>query len=102
MRHSDRKKQAMAGERSSIGSIGRYLAWMRNEGDDGPGAAESLENDIAKVFSTDEGLRVLILMEKAILLSSVPDGADDRALRETNAVRNFVLEIRRYVTHGGR
>lgn len=90
----------MRGERSSPGFIGRYLAWISGDGEDGPAASETLQQDIATVFSTDEGLRVLILMEKAVILSSVPDGSDDRALRENNAVRNFVLEIRRYVTHG--
>lgn len=100
MRHRDRKIAQMRGERSSPGFIGKYLAWMRSEAEDGPVAADSLEDDISRTFSTDEGLRVLILLEKAALLSSVPDGSDDRALREANAVRNFVLEIRRLVTHG--
>ena len=96
-----RKLAQMRGERSSAGYISRYLAWMQNEGEDGPAAAESLMGDIADTFKSDEGLRVLILLEKATLLSSVPDGSDDCALREANAVRNFVLELRRYVTHGG-
>lgn len=100
MKLSDRKRLRMAGERSSAGFIGRYLAWMRSEGEEGPVAAESLEADVAEVFGTDAGLRVLFLMEKSVLFSSVPDGSDDRALREKNAVSNFVLEIRRYVTHG--
>lgn len=99
-RLSDAKRHAMRGERSTGGFISRYLSWMRSEGDEGPAASDSLADDIARTFSTDEGLRVLILLEKAVLLSSLPDGSDDRALRETNAVRNFVLEIRRYVTHG--
>jgi len=102
MRLSERKKQSMRGERSGSGFIGRYLAWMRNDVDDGPAAAEGLISDVEKAFTTEEGLRVLILMEKAVLLSSVPDGSDDRALREVNAVRNFVLEIRRIVTNGGK
>lgn len=96
----DRKRAQMKAERSESGFLGQYLAWLRNEGEDGPAASENLEADIADVFATPEGLRVLILFERAVLLSSVPDGSDDRALRESNAVRNFVFEIRRYAAHG--
>lgn len=100
MRNSDLAKKQMRGERSSVGFIGKYLAWMSLQGEEGPPSAEGLEADLAKTFTTPEGLRVLKLLEKSVLFSSIPDGSDDRALREKNAVSNFVLEIRRYVTHG--
>lgn len=103
MRAAEKKRAQMRNERSAPGRIASYLGWMNKEGGkEGPAASESLAADIAATFSTPEGLRTLIMLEKATLLSSVPDGADDRALRESNAVRNFVLEIRRYVAHGGR
>lgn len=97
MKGRDKKLAAMRLDRSSSSFVGKYLAWMRNED---PGAAEGLMADVVKTFTTEEGLRVLILLEKSTLQMSVPDGADDRALREANAVRNFVLEIRRIVAHG--
>ena len=78
-------------------SLGKYLAWMGQENPDG---AEKLTNDLTQVFTTEEGLRVLKMMENSVLLAGVPDGAPDSALREMNAVRNFVLEIRRIVSHG--
>lgn len=98
MSNRDKVRQRFANEFSKPGFIGRYLSYMRSENSEG---AETLEADIVETFTTDEGLRVLIMLEKAVLLSSIPDGADDRALREKNAVANFVLEIRRLVAHGG-
>lgn len=98
---SDRKKSRMRDEQSVPGFISRYLAFVSaNGGKEGPEMSEGLARDVAETFSTAEGLRVLIMLEKSTLLCSVPDGADDRALREANAVRNFVLELRRYVAHG--
>ena len=82
---------------SAPGYVSRYLAVMRRENPEG---AELLESDIVKVFHSEEGLRVLKLLEKSTLKTSVPDGSDDRALRESNAVRNFVLELERIVSHG--
>lgn len=97
----DRKRARMREERSVSGRLASYLSWVSSEGGkDGPDLREKLEADLIETFSTEAGLRTLILLEKALLLSSVPDGADDRALREANAVRNFVLEIRRYVANG--
>lgn len=96
--NKDKARARVANEFSSPGFIGRYLAAMRKENPEG---SEMLEADIVETFTTDEGLRVLLMLEKAVLLSSVPDGSDDRALREKNAVANFVLEIRRLVAHGG-
>jgi hypothetical protein len=95
----EKVRKRVRDEFSSPGFVGRYLAWMRAENPEG---AETLEADIVETFTTDEGVRVLIMLEKAVLLSSLPDGSDDRALREKNAVANFVLEIRRIVAHGGR
>jgi len=74
-----------------------YLNWMRGED---ANSAEQLHADIIATFTTQEGLRVLKLMEKSVLNSGAPNGSSDSALREANAVRNFVLEIRRLVSHG--
>lgn len=98
-KHKANLLNSMKSEMSSSGRIANYLAWMRAEN---PQGAQSLEDDIAKTFTTDEGLRVLLLFENSILKSELPNGSDDRALREHNAVRNFVLEIRRIVAHGRR
>lgn len=77
--------------------IGTYLNWLRAENAAG---ADSLEADIVETFTTETGLRVLKLMEKSVLYAGVPNGAPESALREVNAVRNFVLEIRRLVSNG--
>jgi hypothetical protein len=74
-----------------------HLAWMRQENPEG---AEQLTADVIETFTTPEGLRVLKLMEKSVLFAGVSNGAPDSALREINAVRNFVLEIRRIVSNG--
>lgn len=76
--------------------VGGYLAAMdaRN-----PEGADALRADIAEAFSTDAGVRVLILLEHAVLKSAIPNGSSDSALREANAVRNFVLEIRRIIAN---
>ena len=81
----------------SGGFLGEYLNWMRTEN---PRGSETLEADLIETFTSEEGLRVLKLFEKAILYCPIPDGSEDRALREINAVRNFVLEIRRIVSNG--
>lgn len=91
------KKADMSREVSRPGFIGRYLSDFRAKNAEG---ADSLEADIAELFSSEMGLRVLILLEKSTLFVGAPDGAPDSALREHNAVRNLVLEIRRYVAHG--
>jgi hypothetical protein len=73
-----------------------YIGFVRSQD---PEAAQRLEADLVETFTTDEGLRVLKLFEKAVLLTGVQNGTPDSALREMNAVRNFVLEIRRLVSH---
>lgn len=84
-------------EMPAPGFLSSYLAWMRTENPEG---ADLLEADLAEIFSDEKGLRVLKLMEKSILNRVEKLGASDSALREINAVRNFVAEIRRYVAHG--
>lgn len=76
--------------------LGAYLAEMDRRNPDG---ADLLRADLAETFNTDEGLRVLILFENAVLKSALPNGSPDSALREANAVRNFVLEIRRIIAN---
>lgn len=96
--HKDKALADMRKEMSVSGPLTGYLAQMRTEN---PQGADGLEADLIKVFTSDEGLRVLKLFEKSILYRSIPDGSEDRALREANALRNHVLEIRRIVSHGG-
>lgn len=98
----DRYLEGMKGDRSPTSAIGRYLAYMRSEGDEGAVNADELSNDLVKTFTTPEGLKVLMMMEKSVLYTGVSDGSPDSALREANAVRNFVLEIRRIVSNGRR
>lgn len=93
----DRFLQDMQGDRPVQSYLTAHLAWMRAENPEG---AEKLSADIAKTFTTEEGLRVMKLMEKSVLFAGVQNGASDSALREINAVRNFVLEIRRIVSNG--
>ncbi len=79
-----------------LSALGVYLNWVRAED---PKSADSLEADLIETFSGEAGLRVLKLLEKSTLLLGIPNGASDSALREANAVRNFVLEIRRIVAN---
>lgn len=60
--------------------------------------AEAL-NNFAK---TDDGSKVMELLEKAVLLSSPPPGCSDCALRELHGQRLLISEIRRYAIYGGR
>lgn len=92
-----RLNKRLADEMPVQSMLGTYLRWMRSEN---PQGAASLEADLAEVFSTDAGVRVMIMLEKSTLLAGVSNGASDSALREANAVRNFVLEIRRLVSNG--
>lgn len=89
--------KGMAQELGGHSFLGKYLNWMKSENPEG---AEDLVDALHATFTTDEGLKALMLMEKSVLYVGVPDGSPDGALRELNAVRNFVLEIRRYVSHG--
>lgn len=90
----------MQREMPTLSPLGEYLTWMRQQGQEGADAAEILEADLIETFKTDFGLRVLKLFEKSVIDRGLPNGADERALREMNAVRNFVMEIRRIVSNG--
>lgn len=90
----------MQQEAPAHSQLGQYLAWLRAQGTEGAEAAEILEADLQETFRTDAGLRVLKLFEKSVLLQPVPNGSSDGALRESNAVRNFIHELRRIVSHG--
>lgn len=87
----------MRAEQHAHSFLGRHLNWLR---DQDPAISESLTVDLVECFTTDQGLRVLKLFEKSVLHYAAPDGSSDSALREINAVRNFVLEIRRLVGNG--
>ena len=81
-------------------AITEYLNWMRSQGDEGAEAADLLHADIQETFKSETGLRVLILMEKSVNNRVLPDGSSEGALREHNAIRNFVHDLRRNVAHG--
>lgn len=86
----------MRREKSAPGFIGSYLAFVRETD---PKAADFLETDLALTFTSENGLRVLKMLEKSVLTMTVPNGSSDCALRELNATRNLVAEIRRIVAH---
>jgi hypothetical protein len=90
----------MKHEQFSLSQLGAHLNFLRSESEEGAEIAEELTDDIVSTFTTESGLKVLMLFEKSVLLSGAKNGAPDSALREMNAVRNFVLEIRRIVANG--
>lgn len=92
--------ERMKDELPSDSPLGKYLMHLKKSGGDGPAAAEELMGILVDTFTTENGLKTLILFEKAVLLAALPNGSPDGALRENNAVRNFVLEIRRIVANG--
>lgn len=97
---ADRFKAEMRAEMVGRSHIDDYLTFLRRNGDDGAEMAASLEADLIEAFSTEAGLRVLKLFEKSVLHNAHPNGSSDCALREMNAVRNFVLNLRRIVANG--
>lgn len=90
----------MKKEMSCHSPLGEYLVHLRSMSAEGGETADFLEADLIETFQTEAGLRVLKLMEKAVLFRGVPNGSSEGALREINAVRNFVMEIRRLVSNG--
>jgi hypothetical protein len=83
-----------------LSQIGRYLNEVRSMGQEGAEAAALIEADLIETFTSETGLRVLIMLEKAVLHVALPPGSSEGALREINAQRNLVLEIRRLVANG--
>lgn len=81
--------------------LDEYLHFLRSQhGDEGSQAADIHDADLHEIFTTEAGLRVLKLFEKAVLHAPQPLGSSEGTLREMNAIRNFVLNIRRIVAHG--
>lgn len=97
MKAKDKLIQKMQREKNPRSELTRYLSYRHSEW---PEEADALMTDLVELFSSEKGLRVLLLLTKATVEMSVANGADERALRENNAVRNFVLDIRRIVAHG--
>lgn len=95
----ERFNKEMQREMFSSSPLGEYLTHLRSSGPDGAQMADALEADLIETFQSESGLRVLKLFEKSVLLRAVPNGCGDGALRENNAVRNFVLEIRRLASN---
>lgn len=96
----DKYLERMRDEQPAMSQLGAHLNWLRGSSDEGAAAADELTDAIVKTFTTDQGLKVLMLFEKSVLFAAAPNGSSDGALREMNAVRNFILEIRRYVANG--
>ena len=76
-----------------------FLAYLR---EDSPELADRYFADIHACFTTEAGVRVMELLEKAVLLTPEPPGCSDRALREKNGQRLLIAEIRRIVKHSKR
>ena len=101
-KHSEAQARYLEDMRSPVSVLSPlclYLNALRGDGPEGAKVADMLEADLIETFTTESGLRTLRLFEKSILLSSQPNGSADSALRETNAVRNFILELRRLVSN---
>lgn len=98
--HKDKLLRDMQGSEQIPAELSRHLAFLRSMGPDGAEAANLLTADMIETFTSESGLRVLKLFEKAVLQTSLKNGASDGALRESNAVRNFVLDLRRIVANG--
>ena len=79
------------------GALSGYIAELSNISPDLSDQALEITHN---ALTSDNGLKLLKLLENSILLSSPPNGVSDSALREMNAVRNFVLELRRLATNG--
>lgn len=94
------KLSRMRDEIPGDGPITDYLRVLRAQGDESASSAEELTKIIVRLFQSSDGIKFLILLEKAVLLSGPPNGCSDSALREANAVRNFVTDLRRIVAHG--
>lgn len=80
--------------------IDAYLHDLHSMGQGGAEIVEQLVADLIETFSTESGLKTLILLEKSVLYAALPAGSPDGALRELNAQRNLVLAIRRLVANG--
>lgn len=76
--------------------ISLFLAKMA---EDQPKEAELLRQDIQQIFGTEQGARVLILLKNAVLMASLPAEASDRALREHNAQKTLINDLRRIVAN---
>lgn len=83
-----------------LSQVGHYLNQLRKMGQESAEHAAFLEADLIETFTTESGLRVLLMLEKAVLHVALPPGSPEGALREINAQRNLVLEIRRIVANG--
>lgn len=100
-KHRQRKIDQMKLEAVAPPSeITAYLNHLRGEGPDGVEMAEELTAIMVDLFQTENGIKFLIMLEKAVLLSGISNGMSDSALRERNAVRNFVLNLRSIVANG--
>lgn len=94
----DKYLRGMQADPIANSPLGAYINHLRTT-EEGSAAADQLEADLYITFTSESGLRVLRLLEKSVLLSSIPNGSSEGALRENNAVRNFVHEIRRLVSN---
>lgn len=94
----DRYLAGMRNDRIVLSPLSEYLTHVETV----PGAektADQLRAIIADTFTSEIGIKALMLFEKAALNAVVPNGGSESALRETNAVRNFVADIRRIVSN---
>ncbi len=74
-------------------------SFLAHLSENSPEIAERYYADIHQCFASDAGVRVMELLEKAVLINPAPPGSSDRALREQNGQRLLIAEIRRIVKH---
>ena len=85
---------------SPTSQVGHYLNSLRGMGQEQAESADLMVADLIETFTTESGLRVLLMLEKSVLHVALPPGSSEGALREINAQRNLVLELRRLVAYG--
>lgn len=65
-----------------------------------PKGAAQIRAIIIDLFTSDNGLKFMNLLDIAVLQISLEPGVSDSALRELNAQRNFVNDLRRIIAYG--
>lgn len=92
------RKKMREHDHVAMSPLTAHLNYLRNT-DEGAAIADELTATLRKCFATDDGIKSLMLLEKSVLVSCVPNGSSDSALREMNAARNLVLDLRRIASN---
>lgn len=92
----DRLKQKL-GFNPTVSPISAYLAQLRVENPDG---ADKIVAGMIDIFTSENGRKFMNLLDISILQISLNPEVSDRALREHNAHRNLVNDLRRIISNG--